>query len=113
MGGPVKRLALLALAVPALIVRPPPSVATGQQQPPTSRMEATIVDDQTGTPLAARVHATDGCGRLIEVAGSHSHVEYLGKRWCYVDGSFSLPLPDGGVELELWRGLETRPLKEQ
>ena len=114
--GPALRDGILrswvALAISALVLCAGCTESSGQQRSAAARSEATIVDDQTGKPLAARVHATDGCGRFVEVAGSHSHVEYLGKRWCYVDGSFSLPLPDGGVVLELWRGFETRPLKE-
>ncbi len=85
------------------------------EQSPASpaRLDAAVVDDRTGSALAARVQATDRCGRVIEIAGPpHAHVEYLGKRWCYVDGSFSLPLPKDGAEVEVWRGLETIPQKE-
>jgi hypothetical protein len=75
-----------------------------------TRLEGTIVGDETGKPLAARICATDDCGRTVEIQGEHSHVEYLGKRWCYADDSFSLELPPRGVKLEIRRGLETRPL---
>jgi hypothetical protein len=37
-------------------------------------------------------------------------VQYLGKRWCYVDGSFALTLPASGVTVEIRRGFETLPL---
>jgi hypothetical protein len=75
-----------------------------------ARLQGAIVDDQTGTPLAARVSLQDSCGKTLEIEGTHSHVEYLGKRWCYVDGSFSVDLPAQGLKLEIRRGLETRPL---
>jgi len=76
-----------------------------------ARLEARIVDDATGQPLAARVAITNLDGRFIEVEGEHAHVKYLDKRWCYVDGAFAVDLPDTGVQLEIRRGLETRPLE--
>ncbi len=75
-----------------------------------TRLEARVVDDASGEPLAARVAVTNADGKFLEVEGRHEHVQYLGKRWCYVDGSFALPIPQGGVQLEIRRGFETRPL---
>ncbi len=75
-----------------------------------ARLEARIVDDASGQPLAARVAVTDVHGKFVEIAGRHEHVEYLGKRWCYVDGSFALTIPEDGVSIEIRRGLETLPL---
>jgi hypothetical protein len=74
-----------------------------------SRLEAHIVDYASGKPQAARVAATDLDGKFLEIGGQHPHVQYLGKRWCYVDGRFSLPLPAAGAVIEIRRGLETRP----
>jgi hypothetical protein len=56
------------------------------------------------------VAVTDSDGNFLEIEGRHEHVQYLGKRWCYVDGSFALTIPEGGVQLEIRRGFETRPL---
>lgn len=75
-----------------------------------TRLEARIVDDASGEPLAARVAVTNTEGEFLEIDGRHEHVQYLGKRWCYVDGSFGLAIPQGGVQLEIRRGFETRPL---
>jgi hypothetical protein len=75
-----------------------------------ARLEACIVDDATGAPLAARVAVTNPDGKFVEIDGKHAHVQYLGKRWCYVDGSFTLAIPESGATLEIRRGLETRPL---
>ncbi len=76
-----------------------------------TRLEARIVDDATGQPLAARVALTNPDGKFVEVEGKHAHVQYLDKRWCYVDGAFSVNLPAGrGTQVEIRRGLETRPL---
>ena len=55
----------------------------------TPRLEANIVDDATDEPLAARVAVTDSEGKFVEIEGKHDHVQYLDKRWCYVDGSFA------------------------
>jgi hypothetical protein len=75
------------------------------------RLEAKIVDDATGEPLAARIAITTTDGKFLEIEGRHPHVAYLGKRWCYVDGSFALALPDSVASIEIRRGFETRPLE--
>jgi hypothetical protein len=75
-----------------------------------TRLEARVVDDASGEPLAARVAVTNPDGKFVEIEGRHEHVLYLGKRWCYVDGSFALTIPEGEVQLEIRRGFETRPL---
>jgi hypothetical protein len=75
-----------------------------------SRLEARIINDITGEALAARVAITNTHGKFIEIEGVHPHVQYLGKRWCYVDGAFAFSIPEGGAGLEIRRGLETRPL---
>ncbi len=75
-----------------------------------TRLEARIVDDTTGEPSAARVAAVDREDKSVEIEGRHAHVQYLDKRWCYVDGSFALKVPEGGASIEIRRGLETRPL---
>jgi hypothetical protein len=74
------------------------------------RLEASVVDDATGAPLAARVAVTNPDGKFVEIEGKHAHVQYLGKRWCYVDGSFTLAVPKSGATIEIRRGLETLPL---
>ncbi len=75
-----------------------------------TRLEGRVVDDAGGGPLAARVAVTDVHGKFVEIAGRHAHAEYLGKRWCYVDGSFALTIPEDGASIEIRRGLETLPL---
>ncbi len=75
-----------------------------------ARLEARVVDDATGAPLAARVAVTNPDGKFVEIDGKHAHVQYLGKRWCYVDGSFTVAVPASGAVLEIRRGLETLPL---
>ena len=76
----------------------------------SNRLEARIADAETGLPLAARVAITNTDGNFIEVEGVHPHVEYLGKRWCYVDGNFAATIPNSGAGIEIRRGFETRPL---
>jgi hypothetical protein len=73
-------------------------------------LEARVVDDANGAPLAARVAVTNPDGKFVEIEGNHAYVQYLGKRWCYVDGSFALAIPASGAQIEIRRGLETRPL---
>jgi hypothetical protein len=73
--------------------------------------QVTITDDQSGEQLAVRVSVTDQCGKVIHIDGNPTHVEYLGKHWCYTDGSFSFTSPKKGVILEVQNGPETLPVK--
>jgi hypothetical protein len=77
------------------------------------RLEGRILDDATGQPVAATLVLTDDEGKPVEVEGRHSHVEYLGKRRCYVDGAFALAVRPGRLAVELRRGLETLPMKAE
>ena len=77
------------------------------------RMELRVIDDSTGELLAARVAVTDQDGKFVEIEGRHAHIQYLNKRWCYVDGSFAMNIPDSGATIEIRRGFETRPLIEK
>lgn len=94
----------------ALVVWGSESGLRAQAPRASTRLEARIVDDAAGEPLAARVAVTNSEGKFLEIEGRHEHVQYLGKRWCYVDGSFALTIPQGPVQLEIRRGFETRPL---
>ncbi len=78
-----------------------------------ARLDARIVDDASGAPVAARVAVTDTNGRQLEIEGRHEHVQQLNKRWCYVDGSFAVSIPTAGATIDIRRGLETRPLTER
>jgi hypothetical protein len=74
------------------------------------RLEGRILDDTTGRPVAATVVLSDGDGKPLEIDGKHSHVQYLGRRRCYVDGSFSLSARPGRLKAEVRRGLENLPV---
>ena len=78
--------------------------------PAGTRLEASVVDDATGEPSAARIAITDAQGKFVEIEGKHEHVLYLDKRWCYIDGSFALAIPADGASIEIRRGFETLPL---
>ncbi|HEU0005865.1 MAG TPA: CehA/McbA family metallohydrolase [Terriglobia bacterium] len=79
----------------------------------SDRLEARIVDDKTGDPIAATVVITDGEGKVVEIEGKHPHVGYLGKRRCYVGGTFSLASRPTRLTIDLRRGLETMPLRTE
>jgi hypothetical protein len=102
--------ALLALGAGSLgtlaLTRTGPFARTG------GLLTARIVDDEAGTPLAARVAVCDADGRRVPLEGRHDHVEQLGKSWDYVEGRFSVVVPANGATIEIRRGLETRPLVE-
>jgi hypothetical protein len=86
----------------------PPQARGGPAHSPC-RLQARVVDAANHQPLAARVSITDADGKHVEIDGEHPHVEWLDRRWCYVDGSFTASLA-GSVTIEIRRGLETRPL---
>ncbi len=96
--------ALLPAAIGMLLIHGAPGSAAA------TRLQAQVVDEVTGQPLAARVALTNPDGKFIELDGKHAHVQYLDKRWCYVDGAFTVSLPNQVVQVEIRRGLETRPL---
>jgi hypothetical protein len=77
------------------------------------RLEGRILDDKTGESVAATLVLADGEGKPLEIEGRHSHVEYLGKRRCYVDGTFALNSRPSRLVVELRRGLEILPLKTE
>ena len=74
------------------------------------RLEGRILDDATGRPVAATLLLSGAEGQPLEIDGKHSHVEYLGKRRCYVDGSFTLSARPGRLKAEVRRGLESLPV---
>jgi hypothetical protein len=77
------------------------------------QVRGSILDDKTGQPIAATLALTDGDGKRLEIEGKHSHVDYLGKRRCYVDGSFVLNARPPRLLVDLRRGLETLPLQTE
>jgi len=101
--GPAGRFACLRVVTIGLALCAGPASAG-------TRLEASVVDDETGEPSAARVAITDDQDKFVDIEGRHEHVQYLGKRWCYVDGSFAVAMPAGGISLEIRRGFETLPV---
>jgi len=76
----------------------------------TTLLEGRVVDDAAGEPVAARVAITNAHGKFVEIEGEHAHVQYLDKRWCYVNGSFTAAITDSETGIEIRRGFEVRPL---
>src|SRR5689334_19108767 len=79
----------------------------------SDRVRAQIIDERTSQPIAATLVIADGEGHILEIEGKHPHVEYLGKRRCYVDGTFALAVHPSRLIVEIRRGLETLPLKAE
>lgn len=72
-----------------------------------------VVDAETGQPVVATVSVTNSQGEAVELNGNHGHVEYLDRRWCYVDGAFALSTDNIKATIEIRRGPETLPLQEE
>ncbi|MCI0664718.1 MAG: CehA/McbA family metallohydrolase [Acidobacteria bacterium] len=77
------------------------------------RLEGRILDDKSGQPVAATLALTDGEGKRLEIEGKHAHVDYLGKRRCYVDGTFVLNARPPRLVVDLRSGFETLPLLKE
>jgi hypothetical protein len=78
---------------------------------PGNRLEARILDDADGKPLAARVRVTDADGKALDLEGPHAHVQYpaaLVLRRRFAVGQD----PGLGRVVAIRRGFETRPGSE-
>ncbi|MGY1813337.1 CehA/McbA family metallohydrolase [Blastococcus sp. SYSU D00820] len=91
-------------------------------------VRTTVVDDGTGEPLACRVHFHTAEGIPVAPYGHHAHINSDGNTWnldiggdvrlgartyAYVDGSCEGWLPTGRVVVEVARGFEYTPLREE
>ncbi|MFC2115148.1 hypothetical protein ACFLTU_01640 [Bacteroidota bacterium] len=77
-----------------------------------NEFRGSIVDAKTGLPLVATVSLINEGGSVLKPDGQHDHVFYLGKKRWYVEGEFSITMPDDILHIEIRRGLETLPLVE-
>lgn len=88
-------------------------------------LTARVLDADTGTPLAARVHMRSPEGRYLPPYG-HRHevndnwfedygadVKLGDTQYAYVDGRFSAELPVGDLFIEVSRGFEYQPIRQQ
>lgn len=73
-------------------------------------MRVELCDGSSGEPVAASVSVTDESGNPLELEGNHSHVRYLNRRWCYVDGNFVVKTSASQVTFDVRRGPETVPV---
>lgn len=75
-------------------------------------MRVELIDSGSGEPTAASISITDESGNPLEIEGPHSHVRYLDRRWCYVDGVFVVRTLANQVHLDVRRGPETVPVSQ-
>ena len=88
-------------------------------------VRACVVDDDTGRPLAARVHMRSPEGRYLPPYG-HRHevndnwfedygadVKLGDTQYAYIDGDFRAELPVGDIYFEVSRGFEYQPLRQK
>jgi hypothetical protein len=88
---------------------------------PTGQLQIRIVDGSTGLPIAARVSVTDAFGRgyAPDTALWHADDGFdRSKRpfeyqYFHSPGKAELVLPVGDVEIEVIRGLESRPVRRR
>ena len=79
-----------------------------QIQSITNSRLLTIKQQSIWLPEYLLLTSTDSA---VHIEGVHTDVEYLGKKWCYTDGQFSVMVPGKGGVLEVRRGPETIPVK--
>jgi hypothetical protein len=75
-----------------------------------SSVRVDLFDTSSGEPTAASVSVTDESENPLEIEGGHSHVDYLDRRWCYVDGTFVVRTSAKSIKLDVRRGPETIPV---
>ncbi|MBW2692885.1 MAG: CehA/McbA family metallohydrolase [Deltaproteobacteria bacterium] len=88
---------------------------------PTGRLRIRIVDEANGSPVAARVSVTDAAGRGYAPDASLWHADDGFDRserpfeyqYFHARGKAELVVPVGEVEVEVIRGLETRPVRRK
>ena len=73
---------------------------------------ASIVSAETNLPLAATVSITNGHHESLKPDKSVEHVFYMGKKYWYVDGKFSITTGEDSLVIEIRHGLETLPIVE-
>ncbi|MFG1955165.1 CehA/McbA family metallohydrolase [Micromonospora sp. NPDC048830] len=91
-------------------------------------IRGTVVDDLTGTPIACRVHFHTPDGIPLAPYGHHAHINSDGNTWnldiggdvrlgqrsyAYVDGTFEGWLSHGTVIVEVARGFDYTPLRQE
>ena len=91
-------------------------------------MHVTVVDDETGQPVPCRVHFRSPEGVPYQPYGHHDHVNSdlgtwhidvggdlrLGRiTYAYIDGTCQGWLPTGDVIVDVARGFEYEPLRQQ
>jgi hypothetical protein len=74
--------------------------------------EGRILSAESGLPMAATVSVWGSNGMDIHLDGEHEFVYYLGKKRCYVDGSFRVTTMQDSLFIEIRCGLETYPVSE-
>ena len=74
--------------------------------------QGSIVDAESGLPLAATVSLRNNHGDDLAPDGQHDHVFYLDKKRWYVEGGFQITCMEDSLYIEIRRGLETLPLQE-
>ncbi len=84
----------------------------------------TIKDHETGEPIYSRVHIKDAKGaywpvnghpkkiRLGSAQDAGGDVQIANKNYAYVKPDFTIDLPDGKYSIEIFHGMEYRPIKQ-
>jgi hypothetical protein len=84
-----------------------------------------VTDRSTGKPTAVRLRIIDGQGNYHPPLGRQARfrtgpgedvggqVIVYGRKFAYVDGSCEVPLPPGRICVEVTKGIEYRPLRQE
>lgn len=78
---------------------------------PWGTLKASLVDDETGAPVYARVHLAGSDGSSWAPEGCLARSTMTGEEYFYGPESFEVRLPAGPATLEVVRGAEYRPLR--
>lgn len=122
---PAARLYVARKDDPALVYELGSSAESITVVPPSDRpVRVRVVDRETGTPVAVRLHVHGDAGEYLPPRGHHRKVngswfeDHYGEfvtdehQWAYIDGACIVDLPLGTVHVEITRGYEIAPVRQ-
>ncbi|MGO8735098.1 MAG: CehA/McbA family metallohydrolase [Terriglobia bacterium] len=80
---------------------------------PMGRLHGRVIDAATGLPTAARVQGTGADGRAYAPADTYARASSSGAAYFHTTGEFTVELPPGRMTLEVIKGFEYEPVKQQ
>jgi TolB protein len=78
---------------------------------PVGTIELRVLDRESGTSTAARVHLTASDGRFYAPANRYARLDWAGDRVFHTSGADTLEVPAGPLTLDVVKGFEYAPVR--